>query len=208
MFSHHPNLPILVTIATDKLLSLYHSQTRELLDRMNLGVLPTCVKWNPDGSLLVVGFQNGTLKIFESKSVQSIYGKFGGKVERPGLELVLSISDTETKTSVLGIEFSKRGDLMAVSYDNQKINKEEDQLSKNKDGSFVVVYVYRDSPLKANVNTQDSKNLYSRHFDIICPSINETYENKSNVYGMAVYFMAFSSDDRYLMVYFQIVDNF
>ena len=25
---------------------------------------------------------------------------------------------------------------------------------------------------------------------------------------MAVYFMAFSSDDRYLMVYFQIVDNF
>lgn len=25
---------------------------------------------------------------------------------------------------------------------------------------------------------------------------------------MAVYFMAFSNDDRYLMVYFQIVDNF
>jgi WD40 repeat protein len=23
---------------------------------MNLGVLATCVKWNPDGTLLVVGF--------------------------------------------------------------------------------------------------------------------------------------------------------
>lgn len=178
------------------------------MDRINLGVLPTCVKWNPDGSLLVVGFQNGTLKIFESKSIQGMQGRFGGKGDRPGLELMLSISDSEAKTSVLSIEFSKKGDLMAVSYDNQKVNREEDQANKNKDGSFVIVYVYRDSPLKANVNTQDSKNLYSRHFDIICPSINETYENKNNVYGMAVYFMAFSNDDRYLMVYFQIVDNF
>jgi WD40 repeat protein len=118
VFSIHPSQPILVTIASDKLLSLYNIQTRKLLDRINLGVLPTCVKWNPDGSLLVVGFQNGTLKIFESKSIQGMQGRFGAKGERPGLELMLSISDSEAKTSVLSIEFSKKGDLMAVSYDN------------------------------------------------------------------------------------------
>lgn len=95
-----------------------------------------------------------------------------------------------------------------VSFNFFQINKEEDQLSKNKDGSFVVVYVHRDSQIKANVNTNDSKNLYSWHFEIKCPSINETYENKTNIFGTAVYFMTFSEDNRYLMVYFQIVDNY
>lgn len=72
----------------------------------------------------------------------------------------------------------------------------------------MVVYVHRDSQIKANVNTNDSKNLYSWHFEIKCPSINETYENKTNIFGTAVYFMTFSEDNRYLMVYFQIVDNY
>lgn len=98
---------------------------------------------------------------------------------------------------------------MAVSYDNQKVNKEEDQLSKKKDGSFVCIYVRKDSQQKiAKVNTTDQQNLYIKYSVIYCPSINETYENKTNVFGMAVYFMAFSEDDQYLMVYFQIVDNY
>ena len=84
---------------------------------------------------------------------------------------------------------------MAVSYDNQKINKEEDQLTKKKDGSFLVIYIRKDSQHRTKVSANDQNELYSRYFPIHCPSINETYENKSNVYGMAVHFMAFSDDD-------------
>lgn len=41
--------------------------------------------------------------------------------DQPDLDLILTLSDKETKTSVLSIEFSAGGDLMAVSYDNQKV---------------------------------------------------------------------------------------
>ena len=215
--SAHPTMNVLVTIGNDKMLCLWNTTNMELMDRINLGVVPTCVKWSPDGTLLVVGFFTGILKIYESKAVKTVYGRYKNskgifdfflEYDKPVLEDIDNISDKNIKTSVLNIEFSSVGELMAVSYDNQKINKEEDQTSKNKDGSFVIVYVHRDSRLKTGVNTNDDGKIYIRHFEIICPSINETYENKNNVYGMAVYFMAFSSDDKYLMVYFQIIDNF
>ncbi len=40
------------------------------------------------------------------------------------------IKDKETKTPILNIEFSLKGDLMAVSYDNLKVNIEEEDVPK------------------------------------------------------------------------------
>lgn len=73
----HPKMNILVTIGNDKMLCLWHTSNMELIHRMNLGVVPTFVKWNQDGTLLVVGFHNGNVKIFESKASKTVFGRHG-----------------------------------------------------------------------------------------------------------------------------------
>lgn len=75
--SVHPKMNILVTIGNDKMLCLWHTSNMELIHRMNLGVVPTFVKWNQDGTLLVVGFHNGNVKIFESKASKTVFGRHG-----------------------------------------------------------------------------------------------------------------------------------
>ena len=38
--------------------------------------------------------------------------------------------------------------------------------------------------------------------DIRCPSVYDTYRADSNVYGSAVYYMTFSEDEDYLLIYY------
>jgi len=40
------------------------------------------------------------------------------------------------------------------------------------------------------------------------PSVYETYTSDSNSYGVAVYYMAFSTCDNYMILYYQLVDNY
>ena len=47
-------------------------------------------------------------------------GKLSERYELPSLELLMSIKDKELKTPVLNIEFSLKGDMLAISYDNAK----------------------------------------------------------------------------------------
>ena len=49
--------------------------------------------------------------------------------------------------------------------------------------------------------------MYFKYFEIRCPSIQTSYDLNQQTYGMAVKFMNFSSDSRFLMVFFQIVDG-
>lgn len=79
----HPKMNILVTIGNDKMLCLWHTSNMELIHGTNLGVVPTYVKWNQDGTLLVVGFHNGNVKIFESKASKTVYGRHGNSNSWP-----------------------------------------------------------------------------------------------------------------------------
>lgn len=139
---------------------------------------------------------------------KQITGNAGMKFSKPEMDVKQNIKDKETKTAVLNIEFSSHGDLMAVSYDNLKVNREEEE-GKAKEGSFVVVYVKNNSTLR-NIrnNNTDSKAIYSIYTEIRRPSVNETFPSEQNIFGMAVYYMSFSADDNYLMMYFQIIDDF
>jgi hypothetical protein len=47
-------------------------------------------------------------------------GKGGDRYTLPSLDILMSIKDKDTKTPVLNIEFSAKGDLLAISYDNAK----------------------------------------------------------------------------------------
>ena len=75
---------------------------------------------------------------------------------------------------MLNIEFSVRGEKLAVSYDNVRSSKDyEERLDK--EGSYVSVFSNRDT-YKANKNKAE-KALYINIADIKCPSIYESYDS-------------------------------
>jgi hypothetical protein len=47
-------------------------------------------------------------------------GKMSERYQLPTLDILMSIKDKDTKTPVLSIEFSAKGDMIAISYDNAK----------------------------------------------------------------------------------------
>eukprot|EP00330_Aristerostoma_sp_ATCC50986_P003630 CAMPEP_0114589798 /NCGR_PEP_ID=MMETSP0125-20121206/12168_1 /TAXON_ID=485358 ORGANISM="Aristerostoma sp., Strain ATCC 50986" /NCGR_SAMPLE_ID=MMETSP0125 /ASSEMBLY_ACC=CAM_ASM_000245 /LENGTH=91 /DNA_ID=CAMNT_0001786889 /DNA_START=1724 /DNA_END=1999 /DNA_ORIENTATION=- len=69
-------------------------------------------------------------------------------------------TNKDNKTPVLNIEFSARGDMMAVSFDNEKISKDNEDGRIEKEGSYVVVYAHRNSP-KFGKYAKNDKNMYS-----------------------------------------------
>ena len=70
---------------------------------------------------------------------------------------MMSIKDNNTKSPVLNIEFSSKGDILAISYDNSRSGK--DLFDSKQEGSFISVYVTRASHKTSKFRTAD-KNLY------------------------------------------------
>ena len=204
----HPELSIMVTSGSDQQIFFWDTEEFKPFYSNSYRKTPTCIKFTPDGQLLVIGFEHGAIEIYGCQMKRQVTGTAGSKFSRPDMDIKQTIKDKETRTAVLNMEFSSSGDYMAASYDNQKVNREEEE-GKSKEGSFVVVYVRNASHLK-NLRTQssDSKAIYSILTEIRRPSVNETFSSEHNIYGMAVFYMAFSADDMFLMIYFQITDNF
>ena len=89
---------------------------------------------------------------------------------------------------------------MAVSFDNLNVNIEEEDIPKEKEGSYVYVY-------ESNTKNNDNQQILTQFAEIRLPSKYKTAKTVKSVYGTAVYFMSFSQDAEYLMLYFQKVDN-
>lgn len=51
-------------------------------------------------------------------------GKVSERYQLPSLEILMNIKDKDTKTPVLNIEFSHKGDMFAISYDNSRSMKD------------------------------------------------------------------------------------
>ena len=199
----HPEQDVMVSVGDDCNLIFWEIETGNPLLVRDLSNYPTCCQFSPSGHYLVVGFKNGTLMIFEPSISVSRSKKVAVEITHEPVTL----KDKETKNAVLNIEFSDNGDLMAVSYDNLKVNREEDDILREKEGAFVYVFINKDSEIKNYKIQAENQCLYDKYTEIRLPSKNETQRVQSNVYGMAIYFMAFSTDNSYLMVYFQRVDN-
>lgn len=133
-------------------------------------------------------------------------GKLSERYELPSLELLMSIKDKELKTPVLNIEFSLKGDMLAISYDNAKSQKDVFDSKLEKEGSFISVWVSRGSRKTSQFRAAD-KNLYLKYTDIRCPSVYESYQTDSDTYGVSAYFMTFSKDGNFLLIYYQLVNN-
>jgi len=120
---------------------LFDTNENTLLLVKYLGNTPTAIKFSPDGSLLVIGFMNGDVILFDYKIDKNTYGKVGEKYELPQLNLTASLKDADTRTPVLNIEFSPKADFLAVSYDNGRSSSKEFEGGKQeKEGSFIRIY--------------------------------------------------------------------
>ena len=101
------------------------------------------------------------------------------ETHKPQIDHVTTIKDESIKTAVLNIVFSLNNDYMAVSYDNQKVGREEDDAGKTKEGSFVKIYSNRESTLaRANTQSADSKNIFTHFDEIRNATQNQTFSNK------------------------------
>ena len=86
----------------------------------NLGTQATSLSFSPDGTYLAVGLVNGVFLLLESKLEKLNFGTFLEEYHPPSLEVVMS--PKESKTAILAIKFSFRGDYLAISYDNEQRN--------------------------------------------------------------------------------------
>lgn len=98
------------------------------------------------------------------------------ETKKPQIDHITTIKDESIKTAVLNIEFSSGNEYMAVSYDNQKVDREEDEAGKTKEGSFVKIYV--NSQSRDTNQTGDSKNIFIHFDEIRNATQNQTFANK------------------------------
>ena len=202
----HPTHPVMVTVGDDQKLMIWDTQNNVLLLVRNLGMSPSAVKFSPDGELLVIGYQVSMVMVLDSKMQRNPLGKASERYLLPSLDILMSIKDKETKTAVLSIEFSAKGDMLAISYDNAKNQKDVFDSKLGKEGSFISVYMNKASH-KTSQFRGSEKNLYVKYTDIRCPSIYESYNTDTDAFGVSVYFMTFSEDGDFLLIYYQLVNN-
>lgn len=151
----------------------------------------TALKWHPKEDIFLVGFNSGMIHIYQIQDSLSIDLK---KELQVNLDSFLPpVADSP----ILNLEFNDSGDLLAVSYGNSK---------QAKDDSFVQVYISKNM---TNVDDVDltSEGKYLHYFDIRCPSVQATYEGQLRTYGMGVHFMNFTSDSRFILVCFQLINS-
>jgi hypothetical protein len=70
---------------------------------------------------------------------------------------------------------------MAVSFDNQKIDREEDEAGKAKEGSFVKIYTFKEAQVRSNTQNTggtNSNSIYQPYGEIRNATQNQTFENK------------------------------
>jgi WD40 repeat protein len=215
--SVNPIHNIIATCGDDMYLHFWDFETKRLLLSRKLDNVPTCIKFSPLGKILVIGLLNGHVMVMEPDIHRDQRGQRSVlklKLEKPVqvIDPVLKttskdkIDDLYTEKPVLNVEFSLKGDLLAVAHDNVKLNDKKDNL-KDRGTAIVIVYVSKDSDLKSQALQAIQDNYFIKYADVRLASLNYADTSKMSYLGMASYFMAFSDDDTYLMLYYQNINE-
>ena len=115
---------IMSTVGYDKVLYTWHTSKNMLLAKkvLNRNELPTCLKWSIDGKMLLVGFSDGHIYIYNLE--ENAFNQKTKGLDNPDNDIfsdLQELKNNDARTAVLSIEFSDSGDYMAVSFDNKKV---------------------------------------------------------------------------------------
>jgi WD40 repeat protein len=189
----HPFRPLIAIIGSNEELIIWDYDKMTILVKLLFDTHnpSTALKWHPKEDFFIVGFNSGMIHIYEIQDSLSVDLKKELKVCLDGF--LPPVADSP----ILNIEFNSNGDLLAVSYGNSKVAK---------DDSFVQVYINRNMTTVDDINLT-SEGKYLHYFDIRCPSVQATYEGNLRSYGMGVHFMNFTSDSRFILVCFQLINS-
>jgi WD40 repeat protein len=107
----------MASVGDDETLRMWDIGKHSIVVSKNLGTQATCLSFSPDGSFLAVGLINGVFLLLDSKIEKLNFGTYMEEFHPPSLDVVMS--PKESKTAVINIKFSFKGDFLAVSYDNE-----------------------------------------------------------------------------------------
>lgn len=150
---------------------LWDVDKNEPIVSKNLGTQATCLDFSPDGKYLAVGLVNGVFLMLEASIERKYKGTFAEEYSLPSLNVVMC--PKESKSSIINIKFSYGSDFLVVSYNNEyrledlvdddaELPDKENPLSsmtqpnvkqaargaqkgRERDPSFVLIYVYKNS---------------------------------------------------------------
>lgn len=202
----HPINAIMATVGDDETLRMWDIAKHSIIVAKNLGTQATCLNYSPDGSFLAVGLVNGVFLILDSKIEKLNFGTYMEEYHPPSLEVIMC--PKESKTAVLTIKFSFKGDFLAISYDNEQKSGAEgivSNLSKfnQKDGdkqdtAFVLLFVNRLSTRNPGIR-QQSKDPYVKMTKILPPTLDSSQAHSGAKISMfAVTQLDFTEDDMFL----------
>jgi WD40 repeat protein len=118
----------MASVGDDETLRMWDISKHSIIVSKNLGTQATCLSFSPDGNFLAVGLINGVFLLLESKVEKLNFGTYMEEYHPPSLDVIMS--PKESKTAILNIKFSFRGDFIAISYDNEQ-KSNTDQIIAN-----------------------------------------------------------------------------
>lgn len=113
----YPLFGILASVGNDETLMLWDINKTECIITKNLGTQATCLDFSPDGKFLAVGLVNGVFLLLESHIDRMNFGTYMEEFGLPTLAVIMC--PKESKSSIINIKFSYKGDFLVVSYNNE-----------------------------------------------------------------------------------------
>ncbi len=201
----------MISVGEDRSLFIWDVEKNKLLQRRflqsfsssSLSKSVSCIKFSPNGNVLVLGFFDGTIMFLDSKITKTMHGKTEERYQPPSLDIINNFKQDSSKVSVLDIEFSRTGEYVAVSYDNKQERFDTIQQSE---GSFITIYVNKSKGRKEPLLEKSS---YSKHSDIKGQQSQQQYSTNKQRYSLSACFMSFveEQEKHILVIYYQLVDQ-
>lgn len=113
----YPKYGILASVGNDETLMIWDVNKNQAIISKNLGTQATCLDFSPDGKFLAVGLVNGVFLLLESNIERLNFGTYMEQYTLPTLGVIMC--PKESKSSIISLKFSYRGDYLAVSYNNE-----------------------------------------------------------------------------------------
>lgn len=223
-FTLHPEKPLMVTIGYDNDLVFWNTLTHSSIYSDTLAQTPSCIRFSPDGRLLVTGFENGLVQLCtigeekDKKSKRQAASTIRNKgTEKPKIDEIKTLGDkksstekdglaaiiykveqsiSEPQTHVLNLVFSPKGTFMAISY----LNKKDPEDGEEKVTGIVQIY-----KMNEEIQKKDTKEKLYYKWQTIPSTV---CSNLVPAVMHGCYFMTFSLDENYLFLNFQQFDRY